>query len=185
LDQTTAAWLDTAINSLIRREGGFVDHHADRGGATCWGITETVARAHGYQGRMAELPRAVAAAIYRQRYFIAPGFAPIAERAPSLAEELFDTGVNMGPGVAIGFLQRALNALNRGARDYPDIVVDRVIGPATLGALDGYLRTRGKTGEQVLVRALNALQGERYIALAEGRAANESFVFGWLSNRIG
>lgn len=45
------------VEALIDREGGFVDHPADRGGATCFGITEAVARAHGYGGAMRELPR--------------------------------------------------------------------------------------------------------------------------------
>ena len=31
------------IDDLIDREGGYVNHPADRGGATCWGITEAVA----------------------------------------------------------------------------------------------------------------------------------------------
>ena len=98
--------------------------------------------------------------------------------------ELFDTGVNMGPPVAASFLQRALNALNRGATDYPDIVVDGRIGPATLEALDRFLATRPAGGE-VLVKAVEALQGERYLSLAERRPANEAFLYGWLANRLG
>ena len=82
-------------------------------------------------------------------------------------------------------LQRALNALNRTARDYPDITVDRAIGPRTLSALDGFLKARGKGGETVLLRAMEALQGERYIALAERRPSQEAFLYGWLANRIG
>jgi lysozyme family protein len=39
--------------------------------------------------------------------------------APKLAAEMFDTAVNMGTGTAIGFLQRALNALNRNAVTIP------------------------------------------------------------------
>jgi hypothetical protein len=35
-----------------------------------------------------------------------------------------------------------------------------------------------------MLKALNCLQGERYIRIAEGRAASEDFVFGWLANRI-
>ena len=38
--------IDQLVDGLIAREGGFVDHPADRGGATNWGITEAVARAH-------------------------------------------------------------------------------------------------------------------------------------------
>ena len=34
----------------------------------------------------------------------------------------------MGPPVAVGFLQRALNALNRQGADYPDIAADGVLG---------------------------------------------------------
>src|SRR3546814_1593210 len=78
---------------------------------------------------------------------------------------LFDTGVNMGPAVAVGFLQRALNALNRNGRDWADLAVDRSIGPATLGALRALLRVRGQAGACVLVRAMTALQGARYIEL--------------------
>ena len=130
-------------------------------------------------------PRADAASIYRRLYWLRPGFDRVALRASKIAAELFDTGVNMGTGTAVGFLQRALNALNRAARDYPDIAVDREIGPRTLSALDGFLKARGKGGETVLLRAMEALQGERYIALAERRPSQEAFLYGWLANRIG
>jgi lysozyme family protein len=91
----------------------------------------------------------------------------------------------MGPGVATTFLQRALTALNRRASDFPDLVPDGRIGPATFGALDAFLDLRGKGGEEVLMRALEAMQGERYLRLAEKRPANEAFLYGWLANRIG
>ncbi len=148
---------DTLIDAVIDREGRYVNHPADRGGPTCWGITEAVARAQGYHGAMRDLPRADAAAIYRRLYWLRPGFDKVALRAAKIAAELFDTGVNMGTGTATGFLQRALNALNRTARDYPDIAVDRDIGPRTLSALDSFLKTRGKGGETVLLRAMEAL----------------------------
>lgn len=177
--------VDELIEELIDREGGYVDHPADRSGATCWGITESVARAAGYRGAMAVLPRGVAAAIYRRSYWERPGYAAVATRAATLAAELFDTGVNIGPAVASGFLQRALNALNRGGRDYPDVAADGRIGPRTLAALDGFLAVRGKAGERVLLKAVEAMQGERYLTLAEARPANEAFLYGWLANRIG
>jgi hypothetical protein len=47
------------------------------------------------------------------------------------------------------------------------------------------MRLRGKAGEKVLLKAIEALQGERYVALAESRPANEAFLYGWLANRIG
>jgi hypothetical protein len=187
------------VEALIEREGGYVDHPADKGGPTCFGITEAVARAHGYAGPMRQLPRDEAAAIYTRLYWLRPRLDEIAKRSERLAVELFDTGVNMGPAVAITFLQRTLTALNRNGTDYPDLVPDGRIGAATLAALDSFLALRGSSplvgmgggdpqgtsGESVLLRALEALQGERYLRLAERRPANEAFLYGWLANRLG
>ncbi|MEO7278123.1 MAG: glycosyl hydrolase 108 family protein [Sphingomicrobium sp.] len=186
------------IDALIDREGGFVDHPSDKGGATCFGITEGVARANGYTGPIRQLPRGQAATIYRRLYWHRPRFDAVALRSARLGGELFDTGVNMGPAVAATFLQRALTALNRNGRDYPDLVPDGRIGDTTLAALDRFLAVRGAgdgafhpsqsngvSGETVLLRALEALQGERYLRLAERRPANEAFLYGWLANRIG
>ena len=178
--------IDELIDEVIEREGGYVSHPADRGGPTKYGITEAVARAHGYDGPMRDLPHDEAAAIYKRLYWLRPRFDQIATRSGAIAAELFDTGVNMSPAVATTFLQRALSALNRGRNDYADLVPDGRIGPATLAALDTFLELRGRAaGESVLLRALDALQGERYIRLAERRPANEAFLYGWLANRIG
>lgn len=182
---STLGQSDALIAALIDREGGFVDHPADRGGATCFGITEAVARAHGYTGAMSALPRDIAVTIYRRVYWLRPRFDAIAQRSAAIAAELFDTGVNMGPAVATTFLQRALTALYRNARDFADLTPDGRIGPRTLAALDSFLALRGPAGETVLLRALEALQGERYLRLAERRPANEAFLYGWLANRIG
>jgi lysozyme family protein len=191
--------VESLVEALIDREGGFVDNPADKGGPTCFGITQAVARANGYAGPMRQLPRSEASAIYLRLYWRRPRFDEIARRSPRLAAELFDTGVNMGPAVAITFLQRALTALNRNGSDYPDLTPDGRVGPATLAALDAFLKIRGSSppvgvdggdrqkaiGETVLLRALEALQGERYLRLAERRPANEAFLYGWLANRIG
>jgi lysozyme family protein len=177
--------IDELIEDLIDREGGFVDHPADKGGPTCWGITEAVARRQGYMDRMEKLPRTVAAAIYMRLYWQAPGFDRLRQIAPKVAEELFDTGVNMGTATAIGFLQRALNALNRNGQDYDDIVVDRRIGPITLRTVEAFLHKRGRLGERVLTKAIDALQGAHYVRLAEARPAQEAFLYGWLTKRFG
>lgn len=177
---------DVLVEALIDREGGYVANPADKGGPTCFGITEAVARANGYRGAMRDLPRDEAAAIYKRIYWLRPHFDEVAVRSERIAAELFDTGANMGPAVAVTFLQRTLTALNRNGGDYPDLVPDGRVGPNTLAALDAFLALRGKnSGETVLLRALEALQGERYLRLAERRPANEAFLYGWLANRIG
>ena len=177
--------IDALIEDAISREGGYVDHPADRGGPTRWGITQSVARGQGYLGDMQNLPYGDAVAIYRRLYWTSPGFAKVALHCPKIAAELFDTGINMGTGTATGFLQRALNALNRNGRDYADIHVDRRVGPATLSALAQFMAVRGPSGEAILLKALEALQGAHYLRLAETRPSQEAFLYGWLANRIG
>ncbi|HEX7875525.1 MAG TPA: glycosyl hydrolase 108 family protein [Sphingobium sp.] len=177
--------ISALIDEVIAREGGYSNHPADRGGPTCFGVTQAVARANGYAGDMRNLPRATAEAIYRRLYWEQTGYAFVAEIASGVAAELFDSAVNMGPATATGFLQRALNALNRNQKDYPDLKVDRAVGAKTLRALTAFMALRGKVGEKVLLKAIEALQGERYLTLAERRPANEAFLYGWLANRIG
>lgn len=177
--------IEKLIDNVIAIEGDYSNHPADRGGPTRWGVTEAVARAHGYRDDMQHFPRSEAAAIYKRKYWQRPKFDEINKHAPKLAEELFDTGINMGVGIATGFLQRALNVLNRNGRDYSDIKVDRQIGSQTLRALKAYLNKRGSNGEAVILKAVESLQGARYIKLAEKRRANEAFLYGWLANRIG
>ncbi len=172
------------INDLIAREGEYVDNPADKGGKTRWGITEAVARANGYKGDMRHLPRGLAEALYIRRYVIEPGFNKVLELSQLIAEEMVDTGVNMGTSLPGPWLQRVLNALNQEARTFPDLVVDGQLGPATIGALRTVLKQRGKDGETVVMRALNCLQGARYLEITEAREKNEAFYFGWLLNRV-
>lgn len=168
---------------VLPNEGGYVNNAADKGGATNFGITEATARQQGYTGDMRAMPRSFAIEVYRRQYADAPGFTAIGAISMPIARELIDTGVNMGPKVASTFLQRALNGLNNGGRDYPDLIVDGQAGAATRAALSAFLAKRGAEGERRLLALLNAEQGERYLSLAEGRAANEAFLYGWL-NRI-
>jgi lysozyme family protein len=172
------------IDELIAREGGYVARAADKGGPTRYGITQATARAHGYTGDMAKLPRSTARAIYRADYWTKPRLDAVAALAPQVAAELFDTGANMGPATAAGFLRRALNALNRNGADYRDVSGKGMVDETVLAALKAFLRVRGGSGEAVLVKALDALQGESYLALAETRPADEAFLYGWLANRV-
>ena len=172
--------IDKLIDDVIRREGGYVNHPADRGGPTNWGITQAVARQHGFAGDMRNLPRATAADIYRRIYWLRPGFDKVAERYPRVAAEMLDTGINMGPEAAGQFLQRALNALLG-----TSLVRDGVIGRRSLEALDRFKNVRGAAGEKALVGVLDALQGERYVAIVEARPSQRAFLFGWLAHRLG
>lgn len=173
------------IDDLIDREGGYVDNPHDKGGPTCWGITESVARKHGYKGRIQDMPRAFAVRVYTRDYIEAPGFGRVLAISNAIGEEMIDTGVNMGVSIPGPWLQRILNALNQQAKHFPDLVVDGQIGPSTESALRTVLRHRGKDGETIIMRALNCLQGARYLEITEAREKNETFFAGWMLNRVG
>ncbi|EIV3811507.1 TPA: glycoside hydrolase family 108 protein [Klebsiella oxytoca] len=175
---------DDIFNSILGKEGGYVNNPNDKGGPTNWGITQAVARAHGYSGDMRDLTRQQALDILAADYWYGPRFDQVATVSPSIAAELCDTGVNMGPSVQVKWFQRWLNVFNNQQKLYPDLIADGLIGPRSINALKSYLNTRGKEGEEVLLRALNCSQGHRYLELAEQRPANESFVYGWVKERV-
>lgn len=176
---------DEIFNAILGKEGGYVNHPDDKGGPTRWGITQAVARAHGYSDSMKDLPRDTALAILTADYWTGPRFDSVAELSPIIAAELCDTGVNMGPSVQSKWFQRWLNAFNQQGKLYPDLIADGQIGPRTISALKSLLAVRGKEGEQVMLKSLNCSQGQRYLELAEQRPANESFVYGWMKERVG
>ncbi|WP_333883895.1 glycoside hydrolase family 108 protein [Sphingobium yanoikuyae] len=175
------ATINGIIEEVLAKEGGYVNDPRDRGGETNFGLTIATARANGYTGPMKDLTRDFARGVYNKQYVEAPGFDKIAAISPSIGAELVDTGVNMGPKVAAQFLQRALNGLNNQGKDYADLLVDGSAGQKTRDALAAFLKKRGAEGERRLLALLNALQGERYLSLSEGRSANEAFLFGWLA----
>lgn len=129
---------DTAFHRLLGHEGSFVDHPSDPGGATCWGVTERVARENGYQGAMRDLPVAVAKQIYRAKYWDAVR----AEDLPAAVRyEMFDAAVNSGTGQATRWLQRALGVADDGR-----------LGPITIAAAhaaDSQLVARRMLGQRL------------------------------------
>lgn len=174
------------IKKIIGIEGGYVNDPRDSGGATRFGITEAVARKCGYDGKMCELPVEQAIQIYEGLYWQPLKLDDISKLSGHIAEELFDTGVNMSPSVAGKYLQRVLNVLNYVSEKislYPDLVVDGQVGAKTISALQIYLNHR-KQGESVVLKALNCLQGNKYIELAEKRKKDKAFINGWLINRV-
>jgi lysozyme family protein len=181
--------IDSIINAVLEREGStYTNDPRDSGGPTKWGVTQdTLSQYLGHPATeqdVQELDHERAFGVYYTQYVRKPRFDEIAEISPPIAEELIDTGVNCGTAVAAMFLQRALNALNLSATRYPDLDVDGNVGGGTLSALQTYLAWRGAEGESVLLTALNCLQGERYIELAEKRPKDEAYVYGWLRARV-
>ncbi len=124
---------DALIGPLLDREGGYVDHKNDRGGATNHGITQRVltewqsARAKPYRD-VRSLTRAEAAEIYRALYWNAARCGDLPE---AVREIHFDAAVNHGPARANKLLQSAAG-----------VDTDGVIGEQTMAAvqaMDGRL----------------------------------------------
>ena len=171
----------TIIDGIIDIEGGYVNNPIDSGGKTNYGITEQVARDYGYMGDLRDMPRRTAFEIYAERYWYPVRAGDLAEISEALAFEVVDTGINAGIRRAGIFLQRSLNVLNNREKYYSDIMVDGLIGQATINAVTQYARQRDIS---VLVKMLNCLQGAFYVELAEKREKDEAFIYGWIKNRI-
>jgi lysozyme family protein len=189
LIQTTPE-IDKIIAELIGIEGdghGRLDPN-DAGGATRFGVTEAVARADGYKGAMKDYPRESAESLYLRNYFIKPHFDKVLLRSRKLAAELFEVEVNLPPGQAATFLQRALNALNDpdgdGKVNYPQLEPDGDLGTQSFIALDAFLALRKTQGEHCLLALINSQQAVYYLGRTEARPKNKKYVFGWTMNRV-
>lgn len=168
--------IDTMIDDILRREGGFVDHPADRGGPTKYGITQqTLSR---YIGRAAlrreveQLSEDVARDIYERDYL----YAPRIDRLPAEIQPFtFDSAVNHGPRRAVKFVQSVCNQAGR----QPPLAVDGAMGPNTRRGAEWAQAAMGP----VFLQALIEERRNFYYLIVEARPSQEVFLNGWL-NRI-
>lgn len=174
----------SAIKEVVEREGGYVKHKNDRGGATRYGITEGKARRHGYDGDMKDLPLSLAIEIYKSEFWEHLRIDDLFSVSPSLALYLFDFSVNSGRTGAVKHLQRLINVLNNQGQFYDDIDVDGGIGDQTVEAINSLVKRRGGQGKTVLARTLNSLRVSYCVDISENDETQESFTFGWLSRVI-
>lgn len=166
--------LDALIDRLLDREGGYVNHAADRGGPTKFGITQATLSA--WRGtpvtafQVQVLSTDEARAIYRDRYFIRPGFGAIED--PELQELVFDFAVNSGPGAAARALQTALRdmGLYKGA-------IDGGFGPLSQAAL------KACTNIPELYYRTKCERYELFLRFIGRDPAQSVFATGW-SNRL-
>ena len=93
-----------------------------------------------------------------------------------IAEELFDTGINMGINKAAKFLQIALNYLNRDGYLFAELVVDGKIGPRSLDALK---QVQDEKDLDVLMSMLNTLQGQHYFKIMDNNSKQKKYARGW------
>lgn len=155
---------DLAFDHLIDVEGGYVDDGNDPGGETKYGISKRQYPAVDIAGLTLE----GAAAIYRADYWDPLRLSEVENQ--DIATEVFEAGVNVGPKLAVRWLQKSLNLLTD-----LQLLEDAQLGPKTLAAVNGYPQPR-----HVLL-CLNGFQFDRYRQLCEQKPATYKRYFrGWL-----
>lgn len=170
------------ISAVVAVEGGYVNDPHDPGGETNHGITKTVAVAHGYTAPMKNLSTELAESIYFEDYIQKPGFEPFLQLSPAVAQELVDSAVNTGPARPSLWLQKALNSLGRGGKDFPPTLVDGKVGPSTIEAYKTLQHVRGKVQAcELVIKLLDSQQAVYYMSLDK----LNMYTAGWVQNRIG
>lgn len=160
------------IDDILRREGGFVNHPNDRGGATNFGITlRTLAAARGRAVTVEDVRDMTleeARRIYRANYCTRPKI----DRLPALLQPiLFDMSINHGPGTAIRLLQQVLNDAGQACD------VDGGIGNETVACAE---RAANALGD-ALVNRLVDRRVAFFEAIVAGDASQGVFLNGWLN----
>ncbi len=182
-----------AFEKTMGHEGGYSMDPDDAGGETYrgvsrryhpewegWKIIDDVKSSPDFPRILDSLPQLQdAVKIFYQRYYWDINSLGIFE-SQLIAEEMFDTGVNMGRNRAAKFLQQSLNYLNRNGRSYDDLVIDGIIGPSTLKALSFILY---QNEELLLLKILNVLQGSFYLDYMRRKPSQEKYMRGWF-NRV-
>lgn len=183
---------ETAFEKTMKNEGFYSNDPEDPGGETFMGIArkfhpdwegwEIIDIYKDAEGDL-KLPdyhidnlRTKVKRFYEIKFWIKSG----ADRVSSqvIANELFDSAVNVSPKRAVQFLQDSLNLLNRNQTDYEDMKVDGVFGNITLTTLEKRLRIPGE--EMYIYMSMNNLQGNYYATRCRNNPTQEKFYRGFL-----
>lgn len=150
---------------MLQSEGGYVNHPADRGGATNRGVTQltydTYRRIHGLPIQdVRQLTEEEVQAIYSKGYWQTTS----CDHLPwPVNLVVFDCAVNSGPLRAAKMLQQELG-----------VVADGAIGPKTLAAVAAV------DPIQLATRYLDR-RDEFYGAIVKGNPSQSVFLKGWLN----
>lgn len=177
-----------AYDITMSHEGKWVNNPNDRGGETYkgiarnfhptwtgWPIIDRMKAVVGFPGNLRSIQHTLephVRSFYKAQFWDAMRLDQV--QFQYIANEMFDTGVNMGTAAAVADLQRALNILNRNGKSYPDIAVDGRIGPITLRTLNQHRDPRK------VFNTLNGYQFMRYVNICERNPGQEEFFNGWL-----
>jgi len=162
-----------ALRQTLKHEGVYSDDKMDPGGKTYLGISrvywpdwegwllvdEGIAVGGHWNPELSDM----VSRFYRTNFWNRIMGDELALASVAVANEVFDTAVNLGVQDAARILQTALNMQREAMTAHEALVIDGKIGPKTLGFLRLYLSMQPGSrvrNEEIL---LNCLNGEQYI----------------------
>ncbi|MBN2439388.1 MAG: hypothetical protein JXL20_12400 [Deltaproteobacteria bacterium] len=158
---------DYAFKKTFALEGGEVNDPHDRGGHTNYGITQATLDSALKRGvvsgirSVSELTPAIARQIYLVDFWHSIRLGEV--KNIEIAAEMFDTGVNMGPGKAVLIAQLALAYL--GER----LDIDGRMGPQTMGLINKWCAK----DPHAFFKILNGFQFIGYVDLVNGELVDK------------
>jgi lysozyme family protein len=182
------ASFDRAFEKVLELEGGFVNHRSDPGGATNFGISIRYLLDRGDLDRdglpdgdvdgdgdididdIRALTPAAAKHLYHTGFWLPNRLYEVLNQ--EVGEKIFDMVVNMGSRQAWKLVQRALNGR---AYSGAPLVVDGIVGPNTLNALNDLARNA------TLIEAIRDEQRSFYQRLILKRPSLAVFENGWMN----
>ncbi|WP_158826622.1 glycoside hydrolase family 108 protein [Mucilaginibacter lacusdianchii] len=173
-----------AFNITLGNEGGYANNPNDHGGETYagvarnfwpkwagWPIVDQVVAQHpanlDAQLRSNSNLQAAVESFYQENFWDVVGLGAL--QSQQLADQLFDTAVNMGTGMAARFLQQAINELKPNT-----VTVDGQVGPHTIEAANA-------ANGEALYNQVIALRRERYLAIIQTNPSQAQFEHSWMS----
>lgn len=181
----------TALQKLLKHEGGYVHDPDDKGGETYCGISRN--NFPNWDGWLIIDPAKQSKdfkdllksnfnlkKLVEQFYFIEFWSKMQCDSMPEFfAHEMFELSVNCGITRATIILQSALNVLNNNQKKYYDIKTDGKFGPSTLATLEFAL---DNVSNKLIFNVVNIFQGSFYLELMIKNPVYEKYI-GWF-NRI-
>lgn len=162
--------IDKIIWEIIKREGGFVNHKNDMGGATKYGITqETLSKWRCKQVTVEDvknLTKSEAYDIYNRWYYLNPN---IDSLPASIQPIMTDMAVNHGPKKSIKMLQEVINQYGN------SIGLDGICGAQTV-------RLAKELDKQVGKDFINSIVARRlafYESIVRHDESQAVFLNGW------
>lgn len=157
----------SAVETILKHEGGYVNHPKDRGGPTNWGITQKTYEQYKKRpvtlAEIQKMPRSEAIDIYKKNYWDTVGGDNLKYYSVALA--LFDQAVNRGPSTVLKQAQRIVRLTPSGTPT-----------PQTINAINAMSDT-------TFLDNLFRSSQESYKAIVAKDPSQEVFLQGWL-NRV-